>query len=111
VAVGVSGVTAGNLAAINSALNSAGVNGVVVETTAEIQTLVNSYAAILGSADVVNNLVNGSGPTQAQYAAIGVTGVDSAVKTNLLGDAIDGKTSADVDTGLKCKPWLMRWAR
>ena len=30
--------------------------------------------------------------------AIGVTGVDTPTKTNLLGDAIDGKTFADVDT-------------
>lgn len=95
-AAGVTGMTDNNLAAINSALNSDSVNGAATDTTAEIQTVVDSYSAILTVADGTDD--NDPSPTQAQYAAIGVTGVDSAVKTSLLGDVVDIKNAVDVDT-------------
>ena len=95
---GVTGVTSGNLAAINSALDSAAVNGTAADTTGEVQAIVNAYNAMLASADGLDNVANSANPTQAQYGLIGVTGVDSAVKASLLGDAIDLKSAADVDT-------------
>ncbi|NDD57276.1 MAG: hypothetical protein EBZ44_06115, partial [Verrucomicrobia bacterium] len=47
---GVTGVTADNLASINSALNSAGVIGTSADTTAEVQAIVNAFNAILTAA-------------------------------------------------------------
>ena len=96
-AAGVTGVDADNLAAIQSALDSAAVNGAAADTKAEVQAIVDAYNAIKANADGIdnNNTIN---PTQAQYAAIGVTGVSSAPQESLLGDAIDGKPFSAVDT-------------
>jgi len=95
---GVTGVNALNLASMNSALNSAAVDGKAVDTTAEIQALVDSYKAILAAADGADNLSAATNPSQDNYKNIGVTGVDSAPKLSLLGDVIDVKNKADVDT-------------
>jgi uncharacterized membrane-anchored protein len=98
-AAGVTGVTADNLAAVSSALNSAGVNGAAADTTAEVQAIVNGFNAILANAgDTANTAANVTNATQAQYAAVGVTGVSSANAESLLGDAVDGKPVADIDT-------------
>jgi VCBS repeat-containing protein len=96
-AAGVTGVTADNLAAIQSALDSAAVNGNAADTKEEVQAIVDAYNAIKANAagTAENNATN---PTQAQYAAIGVTGVDTATEESLLGDAIDGKSFSSVDT-------------
>jgi VCBS repeat-containing protein len=96
-AAGVTGVDASNLAAIQSALDSAAVNGVAADTKPEVQAIVDAYNAIKANADGTPNN-NATNPTQAQYAAIGVTGVDTANKESLLGDAIDGKPFSAVDT-------------
>jgi hypothetical protein len=77
-AAGVTGVSAANIASVNSALDSATVNGAAANTKAEVQAIVNAYNAILASADGVV----GTSPlplTVAQYAAIGVTGVSDEV--------------------------------
>ena len=96
---GVTGVTSGNLAAVNDALNSASVVGTSVDTTAEIQTLVNSYATILAEANgSAADATPTADPTAADYNNIGVTAVDSAAKASLLGDVIGDKVAADVDT-------------
>ena len=87
--------TKANLSAINDALNSTPVNGAATDTMLEIQSVVTGYAAILASADGVNN--NATNPTQTHYTSIGVTGVDSLVEVSLLGDAIDLKLSTAVD--------------
>ena len=91
---GVTGVDGTNLSAIRSALDSTPVNGLAADTTAEVQTIVDAYNAIKANADSAAT----ANATQAQYAAVGVTGVDSAVKTSLLGDVVDAKAFADVDT-------------
>jgi hypothetical protein len=91
---GVTGFVSANLDAINDALASGNVTGLSVDTPAEIQTLVNAYNAIIASADSVDD--NATAPTAAQYAAIGVTGVDSAVEVSLLADVIDLKANGDV---------------
>ena len=44
---------------------------------------------------------NASDPTQADYAAIGVTGVDDAEEEALLGDVIDAANGVDVNTQAK----------
>jgi hypothetical protein len=91
---GVTGVDANNLAAIQSALDSAAVNGAAADTKAEVQAIVDAYNAIKANADTAST----TNATQAQYAAVGVTGIDNAAKTNLLGDVVDTKAFADVDT-------------
>ena len=108
--VGVVGVTAGNLAAINSAINAqAGADSIVgnandrdgADTAAEVQTIVSAYNAILQAADGVDNTANSANPTTAQYASVGVTGVSTAAHVSLLGDTIDTQASAAVDTVAK----------
>lgn len=79
-AAGVTGVSAANIASVNSALDSAAVNGAAADTKAEVQAIVDAYNAILANADGVHG--NAKLPiTLAQYAAIGVTGISDAVAT------------------------------
>ena len=92
----VSGVNASNLASINDVLNSSAVNGNAADTTAEVQAIVDAYGRILAAADGVSG--NGVLPSAADYAAIGVTGVDVGSETSLLGSVIDKKASSAVDT-------------
>ena len=97
------GVTAANIAAINSALDSSLVDGGKADTTGEVQTIVDAYKAILATADGSANT-----PTPVltgdQYAAIGVTGVSGAsapvagTALYLLDSVIDGKTNGNVDS-------------
>ncbi|WP_310614864.1 Ig-like domain-containing protein [Limnohabitans sp.] len=91
---GVTGVDSTNLSAIQSALDSAAVNGLAADTTVEVQTIVDAFNAIKANADSAAT----ANATQAQYAAIGVNGIDNAAKTSLLGDVVDAKAFADVDT-------------
>lgn len=99
---GIKGVTAGNLGAVNDALNSASIKGASVDTAPEVQALVNAYKAILASADGIAG--NTATPlTDVQYATIGVTGVSAATGAgttlNLLDDVVDRSASAAaVDT-------------
>lgn len=97
-AAGVTGVNDNNLAALNNALASVPVVGTSVDTTAELQAVVNAYNAMLTAADGFDNVNNNQNPAQNQYDLIGVTGVGSDVKTSLLGDVIDLKYKADIDT-------------
>lgn len=93
---GVTGVTSSNVAAINSALNDADITGAKTDTTAKIQSLVDSYNLILATADGISG--NGTAPTATDYANIGINGIDTAQEVRLLGSVIDGKTNAAVDT-------------
>ncbi len=97
-AAGVSGVNSSNIAALNNALASVQVVGISVDTTIELQDLVDAYNAMLTAADGFDNVNSNQNPSQMQYGLIGVTDVDSNVKTNLLGDVIDRKYKADIDT-------------
>ena len=92
------GVNAGNLLSINSALNTPYVTGALTTTKEQIQTVVGSYQAILNAADGIDNVRTSNNPAAQIYQNIGVTGVDSAVKASLLGDVIDVKSRSDVDT-------------
>ncbi|NRA20824.1 MAG: hypothetical protein HRU05_10135, partial [Oceanospirillaceae bacterium] len=93
---GVTGISGANLAAINSALNSAAVNGEATNSREELQALVDSYNAILTVADGIDN--DGTSPSLSDYATIGVIGIDSAGEVSLLGDVLDEKSGAEVDT-------------
>ena len=94
-AAGVTGVTAANLGAINSALDTAAVNGVAVDTTAEVQALVDAYNAVLTAADGTAD--GDAGATQAQYGLLGVTGLDTPA-TSLLNSVVDKSPTTAVDT-------------
>jgi hypothetical protein len=84
-------------AMVNSALADADITGALANDRSKVQTIVDAYAAIVQSADGVagNDEVN---PTQAQYTAIGVNGVNTAEEAGLLGDVLDAKASADIGT-------------
>ena len=95
-AAAITGVTSSNLAAINSILNDADITSTSVDTTAKLQTLINSYNKILTAAD--GTAGNGTAPSATDYANVGVNGIDTAAEVGLLGSVIDAKGSADVDT-------------
>ncbi|WP_396189466.1 beta strand repeat-containing protein, partial [Flavobacterium sp.] len=97
-AIGVTGVNANNLSSISDALNSAAVDGAKADTAAEVQAIVDAYNAILAEANGTSGDASAQDPTAAQYAAIGVTGVDAGPETSLLGDVIGTKTTDQVDT-------------
>ncbi len=98
---GITGVSDNNLASINSALATATVTDVSVSHPVQIQSLVNAYNKVIQAADGKNNIANTDNMPAAQYALIGVTGVDSDVKKSLLGDVIDLQPPTGVDTANK----------
>ena len=100
-AANVTGVTADNLAAINSALDSPAVNAAAADTSAEVQTIVDAYSAVLASADGKGG--NTTTPlTGAQYSAIGLTGLSGTAAPGtplqLLDSAVDASTAGKVDS-------------
>jgi hypothetical protein len=109
-AASVTGVSTANLASVNSALDSARVNGAAADTSAEVQTIANAYNAILANADGVHGNAKLS-LTLAQFAAIGVTGVSDAVAIpHLVTDSgvylfgINADKNADLQTGSVTDP-------
>ncbi len=79
---GVQGVMADNLAAINSVLNTAAVTGPSVSTVPKLQALVDSYNKVLAVADGVDgNAATLALPVQADYNVLGMA-VGSAVQVN-----------------------------
>jgi hypothetical protein len=98
-AAGVSSVHPGDfLSAYNSALDSARITGYSVNTTAKLQTVVSAYNDLIalsrGGADV-----GGAPLTGAQFAAIGVTGVQAgSAGLHLLNDCIIGIGDSRIDT-------------
>ena len=98
-AAGVTGVTAGNLGAINNAV--AGLPTVATDTTAEVQAVVDAYLAILAEANGADpDATPGLNPTAAQYVTIGATvaGALSGAGLTLLNDVIGALPSTGVDT-------------
>ena len=94
---GISGTSQPTLTMINSVLNDADIGSAQTDTAAKVQAIVDAYAAILQSADGVanNDSVN---PTQAQYATLGINGVDTAQELSLLGDVLDTASRNGVAT-------------
>ncbi|PCH58534.1 MAG: hypothetical protein COC19_08410, partial [SAR86 cluster bacterium] len=102
---GVTGVTSSNVGAINSALDDADIIGTDADTAVEIQTIVDSYEAIITAAD--GGTADATDPTKEQYEAIGVNGVTTDVEElKLLGEVIDGKVYADIDTVVEVQGYL-----
>ena len=90
----VTGVNESNLSAINELLTSK--NTDAIDTTAEIQSVVNSYNTIFNAANGIND--DDTKPEANDYSTIGVSGVNSIEKVSLMGDILDIKTSSDVDS-------------
>ena len=97
---GLTGVTAINLAAINSAIDANTVAG--VDTKAEMQAVIDAYSAILTEANGgLPDATPASNPTVLQYASIGANIVGAATDAenlNLLNDAIVNLNTVNVDT-------------
>ncbi len=90
----VTGVTSGNLATINSAL--APLSSAATDSTAEVQTVVDAYLAVLVAAD--GSLDNDPAVTQVQFTALGLTTIDNAAKVSLLNQVLDSRPASAVDT-------------
>ena len=94
---GVTGV-GNNLASINDALATNSVNRAAVDTTAEIQALVDAYGAVFALADGTAN--SGTALSAAQLAQVGVSLGNAATLSGnlgLLNNVLDLKSTADVD--------------
>jgi hypothetical protein len=98
--VGISGITSSNLGAINSAIDANAASG--VDTKAELQSIVDTYAVILAEANgAAVDATPGANPAAAQYALIGANigaAANSASNLSLLDDALAGLSSTAVDT-------------
>jgi hypothetical protein len=101
-ALGITGVTADNLANVQAAIRSTADNGNGIDTMAELQAVVsgavssfNALATISGAAE--NDTATSSIPAESDYAAAGVTGVttnnlasiNSVLNTGVNGAATD----------------------
>lgn len=100
--LGITGVTASNLAAINSALASDGVTRISVDSVSKVQALVDAYRAISAMSDGTSNNTTAL-PDASTYMQVGVSAssVDTATKLNLLGKVIDSKQGTETDTAAK----------
>jgi hypothetical protein len=100
VAAGVTGIGGAGqptLAMVNSAINTVAVTGALTDSAAEIQAIVDAYTVLLQSADgVANN--DSDNPLMSQYAALGLTGVDTVQEVSLLGDVLDTASRNGVNT-------------
>ena len=100
ISAGITGVTAANLGAVNSALDANSING--VDTKAELQAIVDTYNLILAEANgSASDATPGSNPTVAQFALIGANigaASTNAVNLSLLNDAIANLSNTAVDT-------------
>jgi hypothetical protein len=92
--IGVTGVTSGQIAAINTffAIRPA----VDTDSQVEAQAIVDAYAKLVTSA---NGLADGSVPLSAiEFATLGLPAVDSSAEVNLLNDLIDVRPGTAVDS-------------
>jgi hypothetical protein len=92
---GVSGVTSDNLAEVNAAV--AAVSKDKADTSAEIQTLVNSVNALNKIEAYADDSTNNPAPTVDDYKKAGVVGV-TAANLDYVNTAIDAKVGSQVDT-------------
>lgn len=99
-ALGITGVTAANLEAVNSAIDAN--TGTSVDAKAKIQALVDAYNFILAEANgSASDLTPEANPTAAQYSLLGAnigTAASSPQALSLLNDGIANVQTTDVDT-------------
>jgi hypothetical protein len=95
---GVSGVTTPEFtASLLSVLALDGISGAQVDSVAKLQAIVDAYAAVLSYASSSGAT---AAPTSAQWAVLGVTGLNSAVRGRLNAEVASVGMSA-VDSGEK----------
>ncbi len=99
-ALGVAGVTASNLLAINSAVDALSASD--VNSVAKVQSIVDAYNKILTEANgATADATPGNNPSAVQYSAVGANIGEAATdpeNLSLLNDVIGNKSGADVDT-------------
>ncbi|MDI9335398.1 MAG: hypothetical protein QM533_13595 [Cytophagales bacterium] len=99
-AIGVTGVTIGNLAALNSAVDA--LTSTNVDSKAKLQIVIDAYNKILAEANgAAADATLGSNPLVGDYTAIGAnigTAAVSAASLSLLNDVIGSLTTTAVDT-------------
>jgi hypothetical protein len=99
--LGITGVTANNLLAIQNAIAATADSGLQVDTISELQAIVTTTAnAASISQTRIQNYANSSlntAPTVADYVNIGVTGVETGNLASI-NSAVDALTTAGVDT-------------
>lgn len=71
-------------------------SGVGIDSLDKLNAMVNAYQSVFGLADGSAN--SSARLTQAQYAALRITGVDSDLKAELMGDLLDRTGATDVDS-------------
>ena len=102
---GIADVDANNLAVINAALASAGVNGAATDSVSKVQGIVDAYNKLLAAADGTAGNTSGSDVlSRTDFEAIGVTGL-SNTSAALLSTLIDGQVAADINTPDKVQVW------
>jgi hypothetical protein len=100
-AIGVTGVTSLNLAAINSSLaETAVLDTITASVVVEVQDVVDTWAKLASLADGQNNVTTSGSekPTASEWASLGLVlgeGIEEQV-ASLLGDILDPKVFADV---------------
>ncbi|MBW8828426.1 MAG: hypothetical protein JF606_03135 [Burkholderiales bacterium] len=108
-ALGVTGLTASNLATVGNLVHATADDGSGVDTLAQLQSVI-SLARVERFADDANVSAGGSNenglPTLADYAAVGATlgSIGTVPASNLLvlmNEAVGAKSSANVDTAAK----------
>ena len=92
---GVTGVTAGNLAAVNAAVSA--LAGPDVDTAAELQAIVNRVVAQLVIVAYATDDAANSAPTLETYLAAGATGITAPMVAGL-NRVIAGRAGPEVDT-------------
>ena len=90
----VAGVTSGNIASINTLI--AAMSSTATDTAAEVQAAVDAYTAVLAAADGLRN--NSAQLVASQYAAMGMSSIDTAADLALMNRILDTATIAQVDT-------------
>jgi hypothetical protein len=93
-AIAVTGVNSANISSVNSVL--AVLSASTTDSRAEVQAVVDTYAAILNGADGVAN--GGLSLTAAQYQNIGLTEITTSAQANLLSSIIDSSANSGVDS-------------
>jgi len=91
--IGITGVTAGNLAAINSFVAPASESA--TDSLGEVQGLVDAWIALQATAD--GNASSAASLTQAQFVTLGLQGI-SADAANLLNSVVSALPGQAVDT-------------
>jgi hypothetical protein len=91
---GVSGVSASNIGAVNSAIAHLG--QAATDTASEVQAVVDAYAALLDAADGVAN--GGATLSVAQFQTLGLTVIDTTAEALLLNAIADVGSSSSIDT-------------